>query len=314
MGKLRPSPINSKTVDDNYVYRNGKRGEHESISPEPPLKRHTSLVKDNFYLTPKEAKKSNTVINGVNNEAKFGKVSFNTCHEELIENSNRTDFYLMPNISSRTTSALSGGLRYAQNTTAVVLSPSLIKNPDRSMHKSGDVEEQIQIQGLGTCKINPYDRTSPVKMPAYAVPSFPNSTNEYFEKDLLRNRCGNKTCSLVDKAGHGVYQNAESARCVNKLPTQVNNNSGMIDVRHPIPKTRRFPGPAGILPRLVSTHNITLGCLPLPLPLVMKTVKILCQVLYSKITAFSKVLAIISEPSTLLEKHALNNEKPYLTH
>lgn len=46
MGKLRPSPVNSKTVDDTYVYRNGKRGEHESLSPEPPLKRHTSLVKE----------------------------------------------------------------------------------------------------------------------------------------------------------------------------------------------------------------------------------------------------------------------------
>lgn len=230
--KLRPSPVNSEVVDNGHA-ENAKRQEYQSERKllEPLPKRSKSCIKGNNLLTQADEHELNHVLlNGLDRECEFGAVMVdsNKHHKELNENCTKLNLHNSSNTRSTCMAILSDGLRYTQNATAL---PFLNKTPSRCTNG------QSRKIGLET--------TSCTNIGSPLV------SNSRDQTDSSQNICRNIASPLLKK-----HQNSNGGNHSRESPTTIGRNSLIIDTKCSTPKTRRFPGPAGILPRLEPGQNL----------------------------------------------------------
>ena len=253
--KLRPSPANSKIIlNDGYDYTLGKRQQHINSSSEPPSKKPTS-----FTPLTSTAKKFNSVINETNKKKLFDKVSapnHRSQKELLVSGNPHLESCCSPKTSSKSNQGVDYCLRYTQNTKTVdSLNNRCISRPKNSGFET-------EFQGLCDYKTNTNVKTNSVNVPqsrqSCGSPLLQNGSDKYLQIDLAQNvLCRNKTLPSVNKTGHCEPRNSDGANTLRQSPNQVSSNKKLLDGKCITPKTRRFPGPAGILPRLVSIHLLT---------------------------------------------------------
>ena len=232
-GRLRPSWVNWERPSNEYAKRTGNFNDH--ISSEPPFKKQ-NCVKENHI--PSLGKSQSFNFTGItrnkasertNDADKMLEESRSSLANDI--NTHKT-FDFNPVVSSKATSNLSNGLRYTQNTTSAVSSPRLTN--DRPGNIAGPS--------------SPLSRTNLLCDQQRTPQTNSTTPNRQKEKESSQNVLRNTMSPSVNKQTPTSY--TRKLRGFAK-DSPVLDNSTLSALRRCI-TPRRFPGPAGILPKLVN--------------------------------------------------------------